>query len=843
MKKLLECLFFFYLAMASDNLLAQTIPPPGSVFRVVSGDPNPLTLTGGGVTTNSLPIVMELLSATGAPVAGVPVERRQRNFSDGQTRGSAREYSTGTDGRINQIPLFGYPATGEYTTFCLITAPGFATNSSANCIDFVMTGTQTPADQGVKSITVSASPSNAVIQIATGDNQAGFPGVALAQPLVARMTDTTGAAGVANAQVQWLTLDASGTGSLTTVQTTTTDANGFTQISFTPPNANTGRRVIPSFPNTAGNTGTGGTSGFVVNVQATPVIACAPTYSINPMSVGQAVALQGNCTVNGVAATSGTEQWTFPAAAAPTLNGTAATAAARVLGNPPLQVSLGNAGNFTPSLTFTFSGVTSAAINAPITVTPPTAVACAPTVSPTPALSGQAFTINGNCTINGAAASAGTETWSIPAIGGQPATTVTRVLPAAALQRSVAAAGIYAFSLQFTSPSGNSPTYSVPVNIAQNPATALPDAQTITQVADAVRANTMTSMAGIRAQLGNVQSRIRTIRQGGTAGWVNDTTVQINGRSIPVPSAGESGSSSGSKEGGGQSGGASAGAPARSEEFDATQSRAWGAYIMGTVSVEELKGSNGFEVGTNGLTAGADYRFSKQMVVGGAVGYSKSTSDLSGLTDAQRATGKSLTLYGSFEPKPRWYIDTALSATRNDFKLKRNTTLNTLANADTKGSGTGLSITTGYQFLRDAVILSPYVRVDALKVNINGFTELGDNALTVGDQGLKSTVITLGGEAQYIIPTGGAIVIPHARLEMQRQTQNSVRAVTAQLVGSTVQVVVDPQLETDKSFGFFSVGVSAQFKRGLSAFADYEQLFGKSSFSERRLNVGVKLEF
>jgi outer membrane autotransporter protein len=564
------------------------------------------------------------------------------------------------------------------------------------------------------------------------------------------------------------------------------------------------------------------------------------------MTTGQAAALQGNCTVNGVAATAGTEQWTFPAAAGPVVNGTAATSATRAVGAAPLQVAFANAGNFTPSLTFSFNGVTSAAINAPITVTPPPAVACAPTVSPTPALSGQAFTINGNCTVNGVAATTGTETWSIPAIAGQAAATVTRVLPAAALQRTIAAPGAYSFGLQFTSAAGTSPAYNVAVNIAQNPATAVPDPKSVTQVAEAVRANTMASMAGIRAQLGNVQSRIRTIRQGGTAGWVNDTTVQINGRNIPVPGAG-GGASSGSKEGGGQSGGqsgsSSAGAPARSEEFDATQSRAWGAYIMGTVSVEELKGSNGFEVGTNGLTAGADYRFSKQMVVGGAAGYSKSASDLSGLTDAQRASGTSLTFYGSFEPMPRWYIDAAVSAARNNFKLKRIATTGNLANASTKGSGTGLSITSGYQFLREAIVLSPYVRVDALRVNINGFTESGDSPLSVGDQGLRSTVITLGGEAQYIIPTGGAIVIPHARLEMQRQTQNSVRAVTAQLVGSTVQVVVDPQLETDKSFGFFSLGVSAQFKRGLSAFADYEQLFGKSSFSERRVNVGVKLEF
>jgi uncharacterized protein YhjY with autotransporter beta-barrel domain len=684
------------------------------------------------------------------------------------------------------------------------------------------------------------------LTLQSGNNQTGPVGLPLPQPLSVRVTPTASNStnpspvGIPGITVNWQTFTAANP-SPVSLGSIVSDANGFANLSFTPPDTSPNRTVRALV--TSNNAPDAAEISFTVSVQI-PTLNCTPTYSVSPVPTGQAVVLQGNCTVNGNAATTGVEQWAFPAASGAVVNGAAASSATRAIGSPPLQVTFSNPGNFTPTLTFSVDSVTTPAINAPVTVTPPPAVACTPRVSPSPAISGQTFTIEGNCTANGTAAAAGTETWTIPALDGQAAITLTRVLPAAVLQRTIATPGIYSFGLQFTTPSGVSPTYSVPVTISQSSASAVPDLKTLAQIADAVRANTMASMAGMRAQLGNVQSRIRTLRQGSTAGWINDTTIQINGRSIPVPSPGAGTNTSGSKQSSDPSGGSpSSSAPARSEELDATQSRAWGAYIMGTVAVEELKGSSGFEVSTNGITVGADYRFSRQMAVGGAVGYSKSTSDLSGLTDAQRATGKSLTFYGSFEPKAKWYIDTAISVMRNNFKLKRNTTLSTLTNAETKGSGTGLSVTSGYQFLRDALIFSPYVRVDALDVGIDGFTEAGENALTVGDQGLKSTVATLGGEAQYIIPTSGAIVIPHARLEIQQQTQNSARAVTAQLVGSTVQVIVDPHLETDKSFGFFSVGVSVQFKRGLSAFADYEQLFGKSNFSEQRANIGLKLEF
>ena len=58
-----------------------------------------------------------------------------------------------------------------------------------------------------------------------------------------------------------------------------------------------------------------------------------------------------------------------------------------------------------------------------------------------------------------------------------------------------------------------------------------------------------------------------------------------------------------------------------------------------------------------------------------------------------------------------------------------------------------------------------------------------------------------------------------------------------------MQLVAEPNAEPDKNFGLWSLGLSAQFKRGVAAFIDYEQLFGKSDMSDRRLNLGLKVEF
>jgi outer membrane autotransporter protein len=343
------------------------------------------------------------------------------------------------------------------------------------------------------------------------------------------------------------------------------------------------------------------------------------------------------------------------------------------------------------------------------------------------------------------------------------------------------------------------------------------------QALAAARTNTTTAMQGVRIQLDHAQARMRTLRQGSRAAWVNDSTVQINGRNVPLSSEGAAGSDESGP--------------------DATRSEGWGAYMMGTLDVQEAKTGSALKVKTNGLSIGTDYRLSRRAVLGASFGHARSSSDLSGLSDAQTSSGNSLTLYGSFEPAAAWYIDAALSLARNDFSLKRNTSTGGQAHADTRGSGTGMSLTTGYQLLGRATVVSPYARIETLRVKVDGYTETGDTPFSVNEQRVRSNAIALGTEAQFIFATRYAIVVPHGRVELQRQSERNDSNLNATLVGSDLELVAEPSAAPDKNFGLWSLGLSAQFKRGVAAFIDYEQLFGKSDLSDRRVNLGMKVEF
>ncbi|MEO8153195.1 MAG: autotransporter outer membrane beta-barrel domain-containing protein [Rhizobacter sp.] len=340
----------------------------------------------------------------------------------------------------------------------------------------------------------------------------------------------------------------------------------------------------------------------------------------------------------------------------------------------------------------------------------------------------------------------------------------------------------------------------------------------------AARANTASAMQGMRIQLDHAQARMRALRLADHADWVNDTTVRINGRTVPASSA------------------PPLTAPADTAP-DANRNGALSAYVMGTLAVEEARNGGALKVQTDGVSIGTDYRLSRRAVWGASLGQARTSSDALGVSDAQTAHGTSLTLYGSFEPAAPWYIDAALSFARNDFAMKRNTSTGGQARADTTGTGTGISLTAGYQSLGQATVVSPYARLESLHVRVKGYTETGDTPYTVEGQSLRATAMALGTEAQFIMATRYAIVVPHARVELQHQTQQGDGSLSTSLVGTTTQLVTDTSVEVDRNFGLWSLGLSAQFKRGVAAFIDYEQLFSKSDAKERRLNLGLKLEF
>jgi outer membrane lipase/esterase len=730
--------FVMYLAFAASLSNGQTAAPvQGTVLSVLAGT-DPITVTGAQTNGGTVSVT----DSGGQPLAGVRLTRTLLD-NTGVAQGNSTPPSilTNASGVFAQGILSGYPANvqtnGGANRYCL--ADVAVAEAAAACVDISVIGSNGTSFAGQKTYTVLNNPA---IAINSGDLQLGTAGRPLAQPLVVQVSGAN--AGIPNTPVRWLTYDGvTGTGGLTVVTTTNTDANGFASLVFTPPNNNAGRRVLVEF----------------IGRQNGPI------FVVNAAAEYLPQVISGNNQRNA-----------FPNTQPQALVVRLIDPAGKPLSN--ISVSY-------------YSGIGSIPNTTPTTV--------------------PGDTINGVVTAHG-------QLYNI--------TSDTNGLVTFAYKTSTAADRFLRVCSNFPPLQAPPPDNGcVTLLIAAKGALTLQEQDSIKTVVTSLGIMSITS---IRTQFNNIQRRFQYIRGGGGSGFSTDINVNANldGQQIPVP--------------GGQT---SQGAESSDETTAGIKQGKWGAYIMGGVDVLKVKGESGYKIGTNGITAGADYRVSRKLLVGGALGFMRGSTEIANGAGDQTATGTSFTLYSSFEPTPAWFVDVGLSSGRNSFDIKRTQSDGGIAKSSTSGGSTGLTLTGGYSLRSKGWMLSPYGRVDTLKVNIEGFTEEGTNALIVGSQNLRSTALSAGGIAQYSISTGYGIVVPQARLEFQRQTQNSGQGVTARLVGSDVQVLVAPDLEIDKTSGTLGVGLSTQFRHGLSAFADYEQLFGKSNTSQYRLSAGVKLEF
>jgi outer membrane lipase/esterase len=338
-------------------------------------------------------------------------------------------------------------------------------------------------------------------------------------------------------------------------------------------------------------------------------------------------------------------------------------------------------------------------------------------------------------------------------------------------------------------------------------------------------------------QMNSVRMHLDQIRLARRLTADDSPKVSLNGQLVPlgrVRAPVSNGADGSSLEGGG---GASADKP---DSFER-----WGAFINGNFDIAKqstVGTQTGFKARTDDVMVGADYRFPGNSVLGASVGYLKADTDLESGAGNQNARGYSFSFYGSYVPTENAYIDGILNFGHNRYDGQRQSATGSFSN-NTSGDQWGLAVSVGYAFDRGPLTLTPYGRVEYVDAKVNGFTESGDasNALTVGEQRIKATILTLGGQASYAMSTSWGVLLPYAWLEFQYLAQSDVDNVTTQtamLGPTTIQAA-----NQDKSFGNFALGLTALFKQGVSAFFNYQQLFGKSNLTDQLYTLGLRLEF
>ena len=341
-------------------------------------------------------------------------------------------------------------------------------------------------------------------------------------------------------------------------------------------------------------------------------------------------------------------------------------------------------------------------------------------------------------------------------------------------------------------------------------------------------------LAVSQIQVGNIEHRLEEVRQGAT-GFSDSGYAVSDGRrssSVRVDDGKNviSRSTSDSKDL----------VPPTTTESD----HRWGFFISGTgelVDIDNTCGARGSSFTTGGVTLGADYRISQQFVLGAAIGYANTSSDLSRDGRLDIDSGKA-SLYATFYNEG-FYVNGIAGGGFGSIDTRR-TTLGGSARGQTDAVDFNGVVGTGYDCRIGAFTVGPIASLQYGAVGIDQFSEAGGalGALRIDSQGQDSLKSAAGLRASYAKRIGGVILTPEVKAQWQHEFLTSASSLDARFFNSDTSFTVDgPQIGHDALL--VDVGVSAQLTPTVTLFAFYAGELGRENYSAHSFNGGLRVSF
>lgn len=291
-----------------------------------------------------------------------------------------------------------------------------------------------------------------------------------------------------------------------------------------------------------------------------------------------------------------------------------------------------------------------------------------------------------------------------------------------------------------------------------------------------------------------------------------------------------------------------------------------GTYATGDKDATRLE--PGFDFDSWGVIGGADYRFTDNLFLGLALGYSWTDADIDNDAGDVDNDGWAISAYGTYYVN-NFYFNAIGTYANKDYNINRNliytveavspdtgtTTVVQRFKADPDSDEYSFSIGGGYDFNFKKFTLSPYARLDYLNIKINAYAEKQaipntdpgfGLALAVDQQRIKSFTSNLGGQVYRDFGAGKSVLTPYLRAEWVHEFDNDSRNIKASFInvpfGTTGNTIIIPTDDPDRDFFNFGLGLSATFPRGIMAFADWQTILGLSDVTLNQITLGLRFE-
>ncbi len=261
----------------------------------------------------------------------------------------------------------------------------------------------------------------------------------------------------------------------------------------------------------------------------------------------------------------------------------------------------------------------------------------------------------------------------------------------------------------------------------------------------------------------------------------------------------------------------------------------WTAGMLDWGFADASKGQDdGLRFTTSGVTIGLDYLVNAQWTVGMGMGFAYDRTKIGSEGSRNRSKGVSTALYGSWSPAPAYFVDGVLGYSRLRFDSRRWVAdAGEFAQGERDGSQWFASVSAGYEWRTQQMLLSPYGRLQWARSNLDAYTETGAgwHALQFGEQRITSTSASLGLRGETSHDTRWGQLMPFGRLELQHDFdhQSDVRIAYADLNGGQGYAISSSPIGRNR----VQVGFGSRLQSRMGTFAA-ELQFTRSNTSFQR---------
>ncbi len=266
----------------------------------------------------------------------------------------------------------------------------------------------------------------------------------------------------------------------------------------------------------------------------------------------------------------------------------------------------------------------------------------------------------------------------------------------------------------------------------------------------------------------------------------------------------------------------------------------------------------GYESDLESFMVGLDYRFDNQIVVGLTTAFTQDKADFDNNKGELTTDSFSVLSYFTFAPSDSAYLDAYVGIAPLDFSGERAVSIDgEIADAfgfagtiksDFEGDQFLAGLSGGYDWFVGDFSIGPFVAIDYIKTEIDGYDERGATNLELRyeDQTSYSTTASVGLNLSHTTQTSWGAIVPNVSISTVHQHQDDARRYDVRLIAlpavdpSTLQLKTD---DPDRDYALINLGLVLATNSGTQYFANYEQMESNDYMDNWAFSIGILSEF